>query len=250
MRHRLLGVAIVGMLLLGACSGGGAGSASLEGRTFLSVAVDGRALVPGTRIELRFDRGSIGASAGCNSMGAEYRMDGNLLVVGQMSQTEMGCDPGRMAQDQWLAELLTGRPQASLAGDTLTLEAAGIRVTLRDREVVNPDRPLVGTRWILDGLISGDAVSSVPAPASMTITDGRASVEPGCNQGGADVEIGDGEMAFGPMALTKMACEPDRMALEQAVTSVLSGRVTWSIEADVLTVLAPNGQGLVFRAGS
>ena len=51
------------------------------------------------------------------------------------------------------------------------------------------------------------------------------------------------------MALTKMACPADAMAVEQAMTSVLSGDVGYAIEADVLTITAgPNG--LTFRAAT
>jgi heat shock protein HslJ len=95
-------------------------------------------------------------------------------------------------------------------------------------------------------------VSSVPggAEASITITEGRADVEAGCNQGGAQVEIGDGSVTFGPLGLTKMACDADRMALEQAVSAALSGRLAFTIDADRLTLISPTGTGLVLRAES
>jgi heat shock protein HslJ len=246
-------VGLASVLVVAACGGTvGGGAPQLQGRTFLSTQVEGRALVPETRVQLSFDQGSVGASAGCNSMGGDYSLDGNRLVVKQLAQTEMACEPLLMQQDQWLADLLMGGSTITLVGDTLTLEASGVRLTLLDRKVANPDRPLEGTRWVVDGLVSNGAVSSVPgeAEASITIANGRADVEAGCNQGGAQVEIGDGSITFGPLALTKMACDADRMALEQGVSAAISGRLAFTIDADRLTLISPAGTGLVLRAES
>ena len=246
-------------LLLAACTGGGASPrasqapgdgepGAIDGRTFLSTAIAGRALVPGSQVRLSFEDGRIGASAGCNSMGGSYAADGGRLVVGSLVMTEMGCDPALMDQDAWLAGFLDGALIA-LAGDQLTLAKDGVTLTLLDREVADPDRPLLGTRWVVDGLVSGDAVSSVPAGvvATLVFADGQVAVEAGCNSGGGPVEIGEATLTFGPIALTEMACGPDAMAVEQAVTSVLAGTIDYAIEADVLT-LGGAGAGLLLRA--
>jgi heat shock protein HslJ len=153
-----------------------------------------------------------------------------------------------MEQDRWVAELL-GEATVILDGDTLTLINATVRLTLLDREVADPDRPLLGTRWVVDGLISGDAVSSVPVgvTAALTFSDGRVDVEAGCNAGGGTVQVGDGTLSFGPIGLTKMACEQVRMAVERAVVNVLAGSVDYEIEAGALTLKA-GGLGLMLRA--
>jgi len=262
-------LAVASALLIGACAGGGAQTASpqpngspppsevppggsgrqgLEGRTFLSTAIDGRALVAGSRVRLSFEGGQISASAGCNSMGGPYALVGNRLVARQLATTEMACDPPLMDQDQWLAGLLDGAVIA-LDGDTLTLAKDGVRLTLRDREVADPDRPLAGTRWVLDGIVAGGAVSSVPAGvvAALTFTDGQVDVETGCNRGGGAVTITAATLTFGPIALTKMACAADAMAVERALTAVLSGQVGYTIDAATLTLDA-GGRGLILRA--
>ena len=56
-------------------------------------------------------------------------------------------------------------------------------------------------------------------------------------------------ITFGPIALTKMACEPAAMAVENAVTAVLNGAVAYTIDADVLT-LNSGDRGLTFRAAN
>jgi heat shock protein HslJ len=244
------------MVVLAGCAGGAGGTSpapdpgSLEGRTFLSTQVEGRVLVPGTQIRLAFEHGSVGGTAGCNSFGGEYRVDGGRLFVAAMYMTEMACDEPLMAQEQWLMQLLADGVAITLDGDTLVLAGEGIVLTLQDREVADPDRPLEGTRWIVDGLVAGDAVSSVPAgvTAALRFTDGQLELEAGCNRGGGPVEIADGIITFGTIGLTKMACDGPAMLVEQHVVQVLTGRVGYEIEADVLRLGGADGPGLVLRA--
>jgi heat shock protein HslJ len=255
---RLLPTLLGAVALLVACTGGsspgssqppdGGGSGGIDGRTFLSTAIAGRALVPGSQVRLSFEDGRVAAQAGCNSMSGSYAVDGGRLAVGALAMTEMGCDPALMDQDAWLGEFLDGATIA-LAGDTLTLARDGVTLTLLDREVADPDRPLVGTRWVVDGLVSGDAVSSVPGGviAALVFSDGEVAVEAGCNSGGGPAEVDDATITFGPIALTEMACGPDAMAVEQVVTAVLAGTADYAIEADVLT-LRGAGSGLLLRA--
>jgi heat shock protein HslJ len=223
-------------------------SGGLEGRTFLATDAFGRALVPGSEVRISFADGQIGASGGCNSMGGPYTIDGDHLVVRQLAMTEMACEPRLMDQDAWLASLLDGAT-IRLDGDTLTLSNDGAALTLVDREVADPDRPLVDTRWIVDGLVTGDAVSSVPVGvvAALTFSADRVEVEAGCNRGGGAVSVTEATMTFGPIALTKMACEGGAMQVERLVSEVLSGDVRYTIESRTLTLDAGD-VGLVLRA--
>ena len=261
MRHTTAFVlALSSLLLLSACTGSGGSSGpsdtapggndprGVEGRTFLSMEVEGRDLVAGSTVRLVFDGGTIRINAGCNTMGGRYAIDGDIVRTDQMGGTEMACDPALMAQDAWIAELLNGAT-IRLGGDTLTLTRGDTTVTLTDREVADPDRPILGTRWVLDGIIAADAVSSVPAgvTAALTFSEGRVDVEAGCNSGGGGVEVTDTTLAFSAIALTRMACEPDAMAVESAMSAVLDGTVGYEIEADVLTLRSANA-GLSFRA--
>ncbi len=228
--------------------GQGAVPAGLEGRTFLSTGITGRTLVAGSQIRIAFQDGRISANAGCNSMSGPYAVVDGMLVAGQLATTEMACDPALMEQDRWVAELLGGAG-LTLDGDTLTLERGSVVLTLVDREVADPDRPLEGTRWVVDGIVAGDAVSSVPAglTAAITIADGQVSVEAGCNTGGGTVKVTEETLVFGPIALTEMACAPAAMAVEQAVIAALTGRVAYTIEAGTLTLDAGDA-GLILRA--
>jgi heat shock protein HslJ len=229
----------------------------LAGRTFLSTATAGFDLVAGTRIRLTFDE-AIGAYAGCNSMGGDYSIVEGRLQAGPLNQTEMACDPPLMAQDERLADLLTGRPLITLADDTLIVSDGNTTLTLRDREVVDPDRPLEETSWTVTSVIERDVASAGwgGAVASLRFRDGRVEVDTGCNTGSATAtlpaEPGDrGTITIGPLGLTKIGCDEDATRLERAVVAVLSGQVGYSVEASILRLTTADGTaGLELSAGS
>lgn len=143
-----LGLAAI--LILGACtSGAGDRTAEpalgdLEGRTFVSTGdttgPDGEPLVKGTDVNLTFAADSVSASAGCNTMSGPISVqDGVLILDGGLATTEMGCDPARMGQDQWLAELLSAEPKLSVDATSLTLESKETVITLTDLDLLGPD---------------------------------------------------------------------------------------------------------------
>ena len=184
----------------------------MDGREFLFQSVDGRSLVPGTQIRLSFDHGRVGASAGCNALGGPYELvDGRLIIRG-MSMTEIGCDAARHAQDEWLADLLQSEPRINLLGNTLTVEAAEAILRLLDRVVADPDRPLVGTRWRVDTALRGDAASSVPDTAPVTLEfgdDGTLTASSaGCTSVRVPVSVEAEVLRFGDVVIDTVGCPP------------------------------------------
>jgi heat shock protein HslJ len=229
-------------------------AAQLVDTEWLSVGTTDFELVDGSRISITFTATEIQVSAGCNSMFGGYSLDGNLLVVNQLASTEMACDQALMDQDQRLADLLASRPKIEVVGDSMNLIGAGGGIAFLARATADPDRPLEGTSWELDTVITGDAATSWPDVGSaLTISDGTASWVFGCNSGSGDVTIDGDAITFGPIGITKMACSGDEATVEQAMLDVVDTwqsdgtPVTWEIEADRLTIT--NGTaGLSFRA--
>lgn len=231
------------------------GAASIAGREFLSVNVtegsEPRPLVADTRIRLNFEEESLTAHAGCNTIGGTYEIeDGKLVFIGG-GMTEMACDEPRMAQDKWVVTFLGSQPAVTLDGDTLTLVAGETTISLLDAEVAEPDHVLTGTTWTLTSLISGDAVSSVPADVVATMTfaeDGRVDVNPGCNNGAGNYSVDGDSISFSDIITTKMACLGPAMQVENSVLQVLqTDGLTFTIDADVLTITAGE-LGLQFTA--
>lgn len=253
---RFVALAVVIMAVAGCADPHSAGSpeALPWGRTFLSVAVteDGhpRDLVAGTRIVLSFDDGRLRADAGCNSLTGPVGDDAGRLIVATMDSTLIGCDQERHEQDAWLSDLLTQAPRWELVGDELVMRTETVEVRLLDRRVADPDRPLVGTRWRLESLLDGEAVSSVPADIeAYLIFDGdRFEGSTGCNQVSGAAIQSPGRLRFSDVSHTDMWCGDVAMRLESAVLAVLNGEVTVRITADVLNLAHPSGRGLQLGA--
>lgn len=256
MRH--LSFAAIAVMLIAACGATTpsvpAPAGGLSGREFWSTAVVGHALVPDTRVHIAFNAdGTIGAGAGCNSMGGTWSIEGATLGIQVSQMTEMGCPDDRFAQDDWLVDWLASGLTATLDGDGLVLTGGGVTMTLLDREVADPDQPLEGTTWVLDGLESGGGgegvVASVPSGVRATIRlDGdRLEVDTGCNTGGATTTVDGDTLTVGPLSLTKRGCEPNATEVERFMTQVVRGPLAVEIDGQVLRLIGPDS-GLTFLA--
>lgn len=232
----------------------GDAAVQLDGRAFLSISVTeggrDRPLVPRTRIRIGFEDGRVIASAGCNTLGGAYRIDSGRLLTDGLAMTDMGCDPARHEQDEWLAALLDSSPAVRLSGNDLALEGDDTVVRLLDREVAEPDLPLAGTIWTVESIITGDTVSTVPGGVFATLVigaDGQFAVATGCNQGGGKVTADADTIRFADLVLTLRGCGGAEAAMEEAMRAVLGADVVaYEIDAASLTLTA-GGRGLGFR---
>lgn len=250
MRLPLLSLLVV--LALGGCSSGDDdGGVRVQSPlpptgTFLSTAVTGRTLVPGTRVTLTFEDGSLSANAGCNHLGGEFAMDGDVLVInGGLITTEIGCDQARHEQDEWLASLLQARPTIAVAGETITISGPDSSLTLQDREVADPDRPLVGTQWDVDTIISGETASTVPAehPATVRFLEGgRVELANGCSVYAGTYRLSDDVITVSGLKPEVMArcLPPDPVDL----SGIVRGEVGYEITGDRLRLHGADDQGL------
>ena len=182
-------------------------------------------------------------------MTGEFAIDesGTLAWTGESAMTMMGCEEDLAAQDTWLSELFTAGASAALDDASLTLTADDVTVEMEEEA----DVAVSGTKWTLDGLIEGDAVSSLPAgveaPTLDIAEDGTANVFTGCNTGGTTVTVGEGTLSIDPMRLTMMACDGEAGTVEAAVLAVLDGEVEMAIDSKTLT-LTKGDKGLMFTA--
>ena len=169
-----------------------------------------------------------------------------------MASTEMGCDPELQAQDEWLMEFLQRSPSWTLDGDRLTLTAGGTEIVLLDREVADPDRPLEGTRWLVDTVISGEAASSMWAgtegSAWLLVEGGRFTASSGCRDYEGSVEVSEGSLRFGEVVQTDPICGEEFAGVDEAMQAIFAGETEYSIEADRLTLTGSDDVGLGLHA--
>ena len=207
-------------------------AADLDGRSFLSTKVEGQTLVDGTQVTLTFTADSISAVAGCNTMNGGYTIEDGVLKVPAMVQTLMACDPETTAQDAWVSALLTGNPTLALAAEELTVKGGDVTLTLGDRTEVANENALDGRTWDLVSLDSAMA----PEGAYLSVADGQLYVATGCNRGFGSVTVTDGAVEIGPIALTRMACEPAINEWEQSLTVFLTGSLDYVVTGTDVTL--------------
>ena len=103
---------------------------------------------------------------------------------------------------------------------------------------------LAGTSWTL--VSYGDPSNPTAAVSGVDTSlvfgsDGQVSGSMGCNGFGGDYQIKNGQIVFGSIISTLMACEEPRMSQETATFAVMSGTVEYSINGNILTITSADG---------
>lgn len=242
-------------VVAGACSSGDDAADALNGNEYVSTVVtqDGERyeLTAGTTIMLGFNEGSLRASAGCNSIGGAFDIQDGELRATDLSMTEMGCDPERMAQDDFLINVLTSAPAITIDGDSLRLETAAASIDLIDASIANPDRPLQGTTWEIDGFLSGDTASSFATDVRGTVRIDNESMQlfDGCASTELSVEIADDTISFTPIGMpTAEDCAAPPGYRQSIYTALSRGSLAFSIEGTSLTLATPDNVGFTLKA--
>ncbi len=200
----------------------------------------------GSTIRLGFREGEMSAlgfnmHGGCNSLLGDFTLADGVMSVSQIMMTEMACATELMEQDTWLVTFMSASPAYVYNDRRLTLTGSDATLVFLDRELADPDRPLVGPLWTIDNYLDGmanTAVNLVNRPTVQFGEDGQVSVDTGCNTGGGTYTVEGNTIAFSPMNFTRMACvDEDASWAESHVQSVLDGAtVTYEIDANHLSL--------------
>lgn len=227
----------------------------LAGRKFIATSVTGPEPVPQSRVSIEFgDDGAVSLSAGCNiTMGGDPHWTGTHLALTSVGWTEAGCAPAYSDEQKWWGDLMQAGVDLRLDGDVLTLTAADTTVTMTDRRVVDPDRPLQGTDWVIQGFFDTRTWSGTGIAATLHISDGRIDFFDGLNTysgphgpnahviiGADSVQVSGDFTASGAGCQAGAGCSVDM--------SVLTHDFDYRITADGLTVTGSDGSGLDFVA--
>jgi heat shock protein HslJ len=121
------------------------------------------------------------------------------------------------------------------------LAVAGCAITSREATTELP-----GTSWTLVDLDGAGPAGEMPP--SITFTDeGGVTGSTGCNTFNGEVTIDGGELAFGPLATTRMACaDPAASEQEQAFLLAMEEVTGYTIDSDGRLVLE-GGASLTFE---
>ena len=110
---------------------------------------------------------------------------------------------------------------------------------------------LVGTPWTLTAIADANG-DDVPVAGDAVLAfgpDSRFKGNDGCNGIGGRAHVSGSTIDFGKVATTEVKCLDDQVAATaEHVDAILSGKVTWAIDSDRLTLTKPGTGTLVYRA--
>lgn len=243
---------LAGAVILAACGSAEPGPAgppasSVEGRSFLATGAtsDGEPHGLVGTVSLDFTQpGRVRVGTGCNSGSGPGRIADGRLILADLAVTEMGCPADLVEQEDFVLSLVGDRPMVTLTGDDLVLRSDAAEVRFLDRRVADPDRPIEGARWIIDGTFDGAVASSSGRVGFLSFQAGRVTGFTGCRRLDGPADVVGQSITFGPLALSAASCDPVQARTEAMVLAVLRGPVTADVTGQALRLTAPDGTGL------
>jgi len=216
--------------------------AGLAGLQFLLESAEGYMPLANTPVRISFDATTVNIS-GCNSQSGSWSLCDGRLCVSELSRTEIGCPAALDAQDVWFSNFFTSSPLVTQSGARLILEGTDASLTFLDREVADPDRPLVGPTWRMDTIIRGNGASAGASqstdPTTLTFQpDGQLVVFVSCNTGTGPYTASNGTLTLSEISYSFPPCKPTGdPAVAAHVYQVLApGDVAYQIDARRLTL--------------
>jgi heat shock protein HslJ len=202
------------------------------------------------RITITFDDGEVGGQA-CNHYGGSYQLtDAGEISFSAMSMTEMACAEPMMSAEAAYHAALAAVNSASRSGEELTLSGEGAELSFELLPEV-PDAALQDTRWVLESLVHGDAVSSVQGEPGLELNaDGTLSGSTGCREFSGEYTLAGDQVVATTLVTNDNACTADLQQQDAFVLEVLADGFTVAIAGDRLTLAKPNGSGLDYRAAT
>src|SRR5688572_152033 len=125
-------------------------------------------LVDDHRVTLTIHGDEVGGTSACNQYFGSIAFSGNAIRITGVGSTEMACEPDVMETEAAFIAALMAVTRWGRDGDVLQLTGDGADLTFELLPPV-PDQEIVGTSWVLESLIQGDAASSVQGEAFLML---------------------------------------------------------------------------------
>ena len=187
-----------------------------------------------------FADGHVAGSSGCNRYNAAYKVDGDMLEIGQVAGTMRACgEPADTVETEFLQALDAAATWRADGGELVLADGDG-KELLRFEEA-SP----VGS-WEATSFLTEQAVTSPLLGTTITAefrTDGTLSGNAGCDDYTTTYTRSRGRLTIAAPGATRKRCsEPDGiMEQEQAYLDALPQTRGYELEGSSLTLLTAAG---------
>lgn len=190
----------------------------------------------------------VSGRAACNSYFASAVVNGPAFSIGEIGMTSMGCEPAvQEAETAFITMLGLVESFDHAEGGLVLLSPQGDLVF--DEVVPIPTADLVGTTWLLETLIEGEAASSVAGdPATLLLgEEGLLTASTGCRSlTGRWIETGG--VIVVPELSADGECPDELWKQDSLVVTVVGDEFRAAVDGDTLTLTSMGGDGLIYRA--
>jgi heat shock protein HslJ len=205
-------------------------------------------LISSHPITIDFTEGNVSGTASCNRFAGTYDLSGSSIDFGDLAMTEMACFPEETMQAEALfARALPLVAKVAIDGE-LILSGDGVELVFAALEPV-PEAELTNTVWVLDSLMSGDAVSSASGERATLelFTDGSVLGGTGCRLLTGQYTITGSEVLFNELT-AQGECDTPLVEQDDHVVTVLGDGFRVEIDGERLTLWAAGDLGLSYHA--
>ena len=236
-----------------ACLGNDSGGSRDGSWQLVSGEVDGTPvpIIDTHPITLTIEGDQIGGTAACNGYGGTVSFEGGLFTITEAFITEMACAPQEVMQSEALFTTALFRAEsAEITHPKLTLSGPGVTLEFEPLPPV-PTADLLGTVWVLDGLIQDETVTSVSGERATLelFTDGSFIGSTGCRDISGTYVVTGAEVQFTNFG-AHGECPQDLAEQDSRVISSLEGGFRVEIEENRMTTWTRGNEGLIYRADS
>ncbi len=241
-------------IVLAAC-GTGPSAAEVEGAWQLESGVyQGSDVLPPPShpITLTLEGDVVSGTAACNGYGGRFELGpSGTFSVGDIAVTEMACMPIEiMDVETAFIAALRDATHVEVKDGLLGLHGPETDLTFVELPPV-PTADLIDTLWILDGIVVGNAVSSVMGETAtlQLFADGTLVGSTGCRSLSGDYTISGAEIQMTSLG-AEGECANELHSQDSQVITVLEGGFSVTIEGDRLTISIRGNEALVYRTES
>lgn len=242
---------MIGIAVLSAACLGSDFADSVQGSWQLTAGTVGDEEIPILEthpITIDFEGDEVSGTASCNHYGGTFELSGSKIAFGDLAMTEMACFPQETMDAEALYARALGMVTTVSVDDGLVLSGPGVELEFSSLPPV-PEADLTNTVWVLDGLIQGDAVSSVSGDRATLelFTDGSVLGGTGCRLLTGHYVVKGAEVLLTDLT-AQGDCDPDLTDQDSLVVTVLGDGFRAEIDGDRLTLTSVGGDGLTYVA--